>query len=76
MFADDDILANVKRTAELCRRMKKEKIDLIWNAVGRVTHANKEVLRSMELAGCNIIIFGIESKNVSRRKPLLGPAVN
>jgi len=63
MFADDDILADVRHTAELCRRMKKEKIDLMWNAVSRVTHANKEVLRSMKLAGCNIIVFGIESIN-------------
>ncbi|MFX1492963.1 MAG: B12-binding domain-containing radical SAM protein [Promethearchaeota archaeon] len=62
-FADDDILANVKRTTELCQRMKKEKIDLIWDSDARVNHANKEVLRRMKLSGCNTIIFGIESKN-------------
>ncbi|NVM27830.1 MAG: B12-binding domain-containing radical SAM protein [Candidatus Helarchaeota archaeon] len=62
-FVDDDITINPKRTLKLCQRMRKEKIDMIWESESRVTHATKELLRTMRSAGCTSILFGIESGN-------------
>jgi len=63
LFVDDSFTINRKRVVEICRLMRKEKIDLDWVCEGRVDYCSYDVMREMVKAGCKIIYFGIESAN-------------
>jgi anaerobic magnesium-protoporphyrin IX monomethyl ester cyclase len=63
IFVDDSLTLNPKRVIELCRRMRKEKIDMEWFCEGRVDSCSDEMLGEMVKANCKIIFFGIESAN-------------
>jgi radical SAM superfamily enzyme YgiQ (UPF0313 family) len=61
MFVDDNFTLNRKRAVELCRRMRKEKIDVEWICEGRVDQSSYDMFREMVKAGCRMMYFGIES---------------
>ena len=61
MFVDDNFTLNRKRVIKLCRRIRKEKIDLEWMSEGRVDNCSYDLLRGMVKAGCRMMYFGIES---------------
>ena len=63
IFVDDSFTLNQKRIIELCREMRKEKIDMDWICEGRVDNCSYDVLREIAKAGCKILYFGIESAN-------------
>jgi len=63
LFVDDSFTINRKRVIEICRLMRKEKIDLDWICEGRVDYCSYDVMKEMVKAGCKIIYFGIESAN-------------
>ncbi len=63
IFVDDSFTLNQKRVIELCRRMRKEKIDMKWICEGRVDNCSYEMLREIAKAGCKVLYFGIESAN-------------
>jgi anaerobic magnesium-protoporphyrin IX monomethyl ester cyclase len=63
IFVDDSFTLNPKRVIELCRGMRREKLDFEWICEGRVDNCTYEVLREMVKAGCKILYFGIESAN-------------
>ncbi|MBX5327665.1 MAG: B12-binding domain-containing radical SAM protein [Candidatus Bathyarchaeia archaeon] len=63
LFVDDSFTINRKRVIEICRLMRKEKIELDWICEGRVDYCSYDVMREMVKAGCKIIYFGIESAN-------------
>ncbi|MCK4440008.1 radical SAM protein, partial [Candidatus Bathyarchaeota archaeon] len=63
IFVDDSFTINQKRVINLCRRMRKEKIDMEWICEGRVDNCSNELLREIERAGCKVLYFGIESAN-------------
>lgn len=50
-----------ERVLEFCRRLRKEKYDLIWTCNGRVDNIDDEMLGEMRLAGCKLIRLGVES---------------
>ena len=50
-----------ERVLEFCRRLRKEKYDLIWTCNGRVDNIDDKMLREMRLAGCKLIRLGVES---------------
>jgi radical SAM superfamily enzyme YgiQ (UPF0313 family) len=60
-FADDTLTVNKKNVIELCRLMRKEKLDFIWYAETRVDNVSDEMLKAMKDAGCDAIQYGIES---------------
>ena len=60
-FVDDSFTINASRVIELCKQMKKEKLDMYWATETRVDLAGKEMLWAMKQAGCNGLYFGIES---------------
>jgi radical SAM superfamily enzyme YgiQ (UPF0313 family) len=60
-FRDDNFLAFKKRTKELCVKMIKDKINIVWSCAGRIDMIDKETLRLMKKAGCWQIWYGIES---------------
>ena len=61
MFVDDNFTLNRRRAVELCRRMRKEKVDLDWICEGRVDQSSYDMYREMVKAGCRMMYFGIES---------------
>lgn len=63
IFVDDSFTLNQKKVIKLCRRMRKEKIDMEWVCEGRVDNCSYEMLREIEKAGCKILYFGVESAN-------------
>jgi anaerobic magnesium-protoporphyrin IX monomethyl ester cyclase len=60
-FVGDNFTINKKRTSELCKLMKKEKLDIEWVCDSRVDQVSRELLRDMKAAGCRTIWFGVES---------------
>lgn len=63
IFVDDNFTLNPKRVIELCRGMRKEKLDMEWIAEGRVDVRSTEMLREMVAAGLRVLYFGIENAN-------------
>jgi anaerobic magnesium-protoporphyrin IX monomethyl ester cyclase len=63
IFVDDAFTMNTKRVIEICRGIRKEKIDLEWICEGRVDICSYGVLREMVQAGCRVLYLGIENAN-------------
>jgi len=62
-FVDDNFMLNQKRAIELCREIRREKMDIDWICLGRVDNCSYPMLKELVRAGCKIIHFGIESAN-------------
>jgi radical SAM superfamily enzyme YgiQ (UPF0313 family) len=63
-FADDNFTANKKRTKELLRRIRDEKIDIEWSAQVRTDATqDSELLDLMHQTGCFSVYIGFESIN-------------
>ena len=58
---DGTFTTNKRRVLEFCRRLRKEKIRLIWTCNGRVDTLDDEMLAEMKKSGCKMIRLGIES---------------
>lgn len=58
---DDTFTVNKKRTLEICRQIKEEKIDIRWDVVTRVDIVDREIIKVLHDAGCRKIRFGVES---------------
>jgi anaerobic magnesium-protoporphyrin IX monomethyl ester cyclase len=61
LFVDDNFTLNPKRVIQLCRRLKKEKVDIEFFAEGRVDNCPRNMLQEMVRANCRMIYFGIEN---------------
>ena len=58
---DGTFTTNKRRVIEFCRRLRKEKIRLIWTCNGRVDTLDDEMLAEMKKSGCKMIRLGVES---------------
>jgi len=63
LFVDDNFTLNAKRVLKLCRRIRKERMDIEWFCDSRVDHVSYDMFREMVKAGCRTLFFGIESAN-------------
>ena len=63
IFVDDAFTMNPKRVIEICRGIRKEKLDLEWICEGRVDICSYSMLREMVQAGCRVLYLGIENAN-------------
>jgi radical SAM superfamily enzyme YgiQ (UPF0313 family) len=63
IFVDDAFTMNPKRVMEICRGIRKEKLDLEWICEGRVDICSYVMLREMVKAGCRVLYLGIENAN-------------
>jgi len=61
LFVDDNFTLNPKRVIKICRRLKKEKVDIEFFAEGRVDQCPQNMLREMSRANCKMMYFGIEN---------------
>jgi biotin synthase-like enzyme len=60
-FCDDTFTLNHKWVKEFCSNLTKKNFDLRWSALSRCNTISESVLYSMKEAGCELIIFGVES---------------
>jgi radical SAM superfamily enzyme YgiQ (UPF0313 family) len=63
MFVDDNFTLNQQRVIELCKNIRKERMDIEWIAEGRVDQCSYLMFKEMVKAGCRMLYFGIESAN-------------
>ena len=63
IFVDDAFTMNPKRVIEICKGMRREKLDLEWICEGRVDICSSAMLREMVQAGCKVLYLGIENAN-------------
>lgn len=61
MFNDDNFTLNKKRVFKLSHLIRKNGLDIVWYADGRVNQSDESMFREMKRAGCQLIYFGIES---------------
>ncbi|MBF0234778.1 MAG: radical SAM protein [Desulfamplus sp.] len=58
---DGTFTTNKKRVVEFCRRLRQEKLNIIWTCNGRVDNLDGEMLAAMKGSGCKMIRLGVES---------------
>ena len=63
IFVDDSFTLNQKRVIQLCKTMRREKLDVEWFCEGRVDSCSYEMFKEASKAGCKVIYFGVESAN-------------
>ena len=63
LFVDDNFTLNKKRIFELCKKIKKEKMDMVFVCDGRVNNSSINLLRTMKKSNFEILMFGIESSS-------------
>jgi len=61
LFVDDSFATNSKRVIELCREIRRERMNIEWICEMRVDHCSYEMLRETVKAGCIMVYYGIES---------------
>jgi anaerobic magnesium-protoporphyrin IX monomethyl ester cyclase len=62
-FYDDLFTCDLGRVMEICHRMINRKMGISWTCESRVNMATPEALCLMEMAGCRLIYYGLESGN-------------
>lgn len=60
-FRDDNFTVNKGRVIELCREIKKRKLDFEWMCESRVDLVSEDLLKEMVSVGCRGMWFGFES---------------
>lgn len=62
-FNDDTFTENIKRAEQICDEIIKRGINIEWDLrTGiRADRVNRQLLEKLKKAGCNFIVFGIES---------------
>ena len=60
-FIDDTLAADYDRAMEICREIKRRKLDFTWFASACVNQVDRPLLKAMKEAGCWAVLFGAES---------------
>jgi anaerobic magnesium-protoporphyrin IX monomethyl ester cyclase len=63
ILVDDAFTMNPKRVIEICRGIRKERLDLEWICEGRVDICSYDMMHEMVRAGCRVLYLGIENAN-------------
>jgi anaerobic magnesium-protoporphyrin IX monomethyl ester cyclase len=61
LFVDDNFTLNPKRVIKICRRLRKERVDVEFFSEGRVDQCPQDMLKEMAKANCKMMYFGIEN---------------
>ncbi len=69
-FSDDTFSINKKHVIEICKKIIKKNLRIVWNAVSRVNYMSEEILFWMRKAGCIQISYGVESGSKKIRDSL------
>ena len=60
-FMDDTFVLDRDRALEICDRLIDDSLSITWTASGRVNLVDPYLLERMRVAGCRVILYGIES---------------
>ncbi|WP_455218838.1 B12-binding domain-containing radical SAM protein, partial [Kaarinaea lacus] len=60
-FIDDTLAADYDRAMQICREIKRRKLDFTWFASACVNQVDRPLLKAMKDAGCWAVLFGAES---------------
>lgn len=60
-FHAETFVVDRKWVLELCRLIKKERLGITWNCLGRVNLVDEALFKEMKSAGCIAVGYGIES---------------
>jgi radical SAM superfamily enzyme YgiQ (UPF0313 family) len=60
---DSTFTANAKRVMEICDLLVQEAMDINWRIRARVDSVNEPMLEALKKAGCETVLYGIESSN-------------
>lgn len=79
-FHDELFTLKRDRTIEICREVRRRKLDISWICMVRVDYVWEDVLREMKKAGCKKIMFGFESGdqeilNIMKKKTTIKQAI-
>jgi magnesium-protoporphyrin IX monomethyl ester (oxidative) cyclase len=58
---DPIFISNKKRVIDICKDIKRRKLNFKWGCEGHIGFIDQELVEEMESAGCYDISFGIES---------------
>jgi len=58
---DDVFTIDKERAIEMCRLMRKNRLNIVWSCSSRGDCASDELFRELSLAGCREILLGAES---------------
>jgi radical SAM superfamily enzyme YgiQ (UPF0313 family) len=60
-IVDDTFTVNHNHTIQVCEEMLRRNLKIIWSAYARVDNMTEDLVALMKRAGCNAVLFGIES---------------
>ena len=60
-FVDDNFAVDERRVVEICRLIRQRGLDLYWSVETSVKNLSGNMVKEMKSAGCEAILFGIES---------------
>lgn len=69
-FYDDTFTFYKDKIVEVCDLIIKNNIKMSWSCLTRADFVDEKLLRSMKLAGCHQVMYGIESGSNEIRKKL------
>lgn len=69
-FYDSSFTVNKQRVIEICREIRRRKLDFSWSVRTRVDCVDKEMLKELSRAGCVRLMYGIESADPEILKTL------
>jgi radical SAM superfamily enzyme YgiQ (UPF0313 family) len=58
---DETFTVDKKRVLEVCKGIKKRRIEVSWSCNSRINTLDGEMLKAMKSSGCWNILFGVES---------------
>lgn len=62
-FADDFFTVNKKRVGRICSEIRRRGLSFGWSAFARADSVDRDLLCTLKEAGCDALLFGIESGN-------------
>lgn len=61
LFYDDTFTVNKQRVIDICNKIIKRKLDIGWDIRTRVDTVDEEMIKSLKMAGCQGIHYGVEA---------------
>lgn len=65
MFKDSEFVQNRARTERLCELLAEARLPVRWICNGRVGRTDLALMKKMKAAGCELVMFGVESGDQS-----------
>ncbi|MDD5627253.1 MAG: radical SAM protein [Patescibacteria group bacterium] len=75
-FHDDTFSLNRENIKNFCQLLIKKGLNATWGAMTRANSVNEELIKLMAKAGCNNLLFGVESGNERIRNEVIHKNVN